>query len=228
VTADDALSVDLPEDELRRIGRTLAIGQLAPGVIHEINNPLFAILGILEFLLADAEPGTKTRERLQLVQQSGLEIKDVVRTLMDFARESQDERVELALDDVTKEAIELFRRTSASHDVEVGIETGPGPLLVHGNRNALKVILLNVLVHASRALPRGGGAVHVRVARVDAAVTATVTYAGSGAATEPGADLALTLAGALARRHGGELAPERAGDPPSHSLVLALPATAPA
>jgi len=72
-------------------GKAAALGELAAVVAHEINNPLFAILGVVEFLLAEAEPGTKTRARLELIQQSGVEIKEIVKALLDFARERTDE-----------------------------------------------------------------------------------------------------------------------------------------
>jgi len=72
-------------------GKAAALGELAAVVAHEINNPLFAILGVVEFLLAEAEPGTKRRARLELIQQSGVEIKEIVKALLDFARERTDE-----------------------------------------------------------------------------------------------------------------------------------------
>ena len=54
------------EQQLVQSGKLAAIGELAAGVAHEINNPLFAILGLVEFLMKDAEPGSKTHERLLL------------------------------------------------------------------------------------------------------------------------------------------------------------------
>jgi signal transduction histidine kinase len=51
--------------------------------VHDINNPLFAILGLLEFLLADAEPGTRARERLELIRTSALEIKEATKALQE-------------------------------------------------------------------------------------------------------------------------------------------------
>lgn len=49
--------------------------------VHAINNPLCAIIGLLEFLVADAEPGTRSSERLVLVRSSALEIKEIVADL---------------------------------------------------------------------------------------------------------------------------------------------------
>jgi signal transduction histidine kinase len=47
---------------------------------HEINNPLFAILGLTELLLAEVENGSRMQERLELIHDSALEIKEIVRT----------------------------------------------------------------------------------------------------------------------------------------------------
>jgi len=49
---------------------------------HRINNPLFGILGLTELLLAEAEAGSRTRERLELIHSSALEIKQIVRDLV--------------------------------------------------------------------------------------------------------------------------------------------------
>lgn len=46
---------------------------------HEINNPLFAILGLTELLLAEVEESSRTRRRLELIHDSALEIKEIVR-----------------------------------------------------------------------------------------------------------------------------------------------------
>jgi signal transduction histidine kinase len=54
--------------------------------LHAINNPLFAILGLLEFQLAEAEPGTRVHDRLVLVRKSALEIQAITRELREQSR----------------------------------------------------------------------------------------------------------------------------------------------
>jgi signal transduction histidine kinase len=236
VSAEPSYSADQLEIELRKLGKTLAVGQFAPGVIHEINNPLFAILGLLEFLLAESEPGSKTHERLLLMQQSGLEIKNIVRTVIDFSRERHDERMEWRLDDLAAEAVQLFRRTSVARDIELDLEAGPGPLTVVGSRNALKVVLLNVLTNAQQAMPHGG-TVRIVLARNNDTVVAALTDSGPGVAPEAAeslfepffttragaAGLGLTIARALARQEGGEITYEPSGGEGAR-FVLRLPA----
>ena len=60
------------------------------GLVHRLNNPLFAILGHVEFALRDAEPGSATEERMRIIQRTGLEIKDILRGLLADARSGAD------------------------------------------------------------------------------------------------------------------------------------------
>ena len=107
------------QQQLVQSGKLAAIGELAAGVAHEINNPLFAILGLTEFLLKEAEPGSKALQRLELIQQTGLEIKEIVRALLDFARENAEERHVVPLEEVVQSTVDLVRRTNAHKGVEL-------------------------------------------------------------------------------------------------------------
>src|SRR5262245_10254703 len=76
-----------PEREaLLEAGRLSTLGELVRGIAHEINNPLFGMLGLVDLLLADLEPGSPEHDRLLLVRQSGLEIKRLSHALLKFAR----------------------------------------------------------------------------------------------------------------------------------------------
>jgi PAS domain S-box-containing protein len=144
------------EQQIVQSGKLAAIGELAAGVAHEINNPLFAILGLVEFLLKESEPGTKAYDRLTLIQQTGLEIKDVVRALLDFARERSDEFELVSLHDVVSQTIDLVRRTTLRKEIEI-VETYPAePLYVLASAGQLKQIFLNLVTNAQQAMADGG------------------------------------------------------------------------
>jgi two-component system, NtrC family, sensor kinase len=144
------------EQQFLQTGKLAAIGELAAGVAHEINNPLFAILGLVEFLLRDADEGTKSHERLALVQETALEIKEIVRALLDFAREGSDEQLLVPLRDVTAQTLELVRRTHAAKDVELVERYADEPLRVRASPNQLKQVILNIVTNARQAMPTGG------------------------------------------------------------------------
>ncbi|HET7045601.1 MAG TPA: ATP-binding protein [Gaiellaceae bacterium] len=206
--------------QLVQSGKLAAIGELSAGVAHEINNPLFAILGLVGFLLEEAAPGTKTHERLELIQTTANEIKQITRALLDFARESPDERRVVALDEVVRETVGLIRRTSASKGVEIEDPSGDGVFLVDGSPNELKQIFLNLLANARQAMP-GGGRISIGLAEEPGHVTATVADTGPGIEPdllqrifEPffttrhdsgGTGLGLSVSVGIAESHGGSL-----------------------
>src|SRR2546421_3132255 len=103
-----------PEREaLLNADRLSSLGELVRGFAHEVNNPLFGMLGLVELLLTEVEQGTKVHERLLLVQQSGLEIKRITHALLGFARAEPDDHGLLTLQDVSTGAVALARCTNA-------------------------------------------------------------------------------------------------------------------
>jgi two-component system NtrC family sensor kinase len=228
------------QQQLLESGKLAVIGQLAAGVAHEINNPLFAILGLVEFLLKDAEPGTKTHERLSLIQQTGLEIKEIVRALLDFARERSDEHSVVSLNAVAAQTVELWRRTSAAKAVEIAERYCEEPTLVSGSANQLKQIFLHLLANAWEAMP-DGGTVQLEIERRGDWVEAKVTDTGAGIPEEirhrifdpffttkralGGTGLGLSVSLGIAQMHSGEIVP-LAGSAGGTTFLLRLPACA--
>jgi PAS domain S-box-containing protein len=208
------------QQQLVQSGKLAAIGELAAGVAHEINNPLFAILGLTEFLLKEAEPGSKAVQRLELIQQTGLEIKEIVRALLDFARENAEERHVVALEDVVQATVDLVRRTNAHKGVELVDSYDATGAPVTASPNQLKQIFLNLIANARQAMPNGG-TVKVDVRQDGDWVIATVGDDGPGidAAVlerifEPffttkratgGTGLGLSVSLGIAEAHGGSL-----------------------
>jgi PAS domain S-box-containing protein len=226
------------EQQLIQSGKLASIGELAAGVAHEINNPLFAILGLTEFLLEDAEPGSKERERLEIIRSTGGEIKDIVRSLLDFARERSDELATVSLVEVARQTVELFRRTSAAKHIELVERYSEEPTFVEASPNQLKQIFVNLFSNARQAMP-GGGVVTVHVGREDARVVARVQDTGPGISDETlarifepfyttkrdvgGTGLGLSVSLGIAQAHGGSLT-VRSGPDEGACFLLSLPA----
>jgi len=242
--ANVALVTDLSEQrlyeqQLLQSGKLATIGELAAGVAHEINNPLFAILGLVEFLLKDAEAGTKGHERLVLIQRTGLEIKEIVRALLDFAREPSDERMPVSVADAARETVELFRRTSAAKASDLREEYTGEDTIADGSGNQLKQIFLNLLTNATHSVGGAGGEVELAVKREGDWVVATVSDTGPGIpenvlprifdpffTTKQGAGgsgLGLSVSLGIAQSHGGTLLAENRQEGGAR-FVLRLPA----
>jgi PAS domain S-box-containing protein len=208
------------DQQLVQSGKLAAIGELAAGVAHEINNPLFAILGLTEFLLKESEPGSKPFQRLELIQQTGLEIKEIVRALLDFARENAEERHVVPLEDVIRSTVDLVRRTNAHKGVELVDAYDHSAVAVNASPNQLKQIFLNLIANARQAMP-DGGTVRIGVHRDGDFAVASVSDDGPGIEPdvlerifEPffttkrltgGTGLGLSVSLGIAEAHGGTL-----------------------
>jgi signal transduction histidine kinase len=96
------------ERELIPLARAAALGELAADVAHDVANPLFGVLGLVELLLEDAPAGSADEARLRLLAKTALEMKGIVRTLLDFAR-GEESTEHASLPDATRQAIALLR-----------------------------------------------------------------------------------------------------------------------
>lgn len=164
-------------DLTARDERALAtLGRLTRGALHEIANPLLALVGTAEFALGDAEPGTKLHGRLELVQSTGQEIAEIVRALQGFAREQSTPPTRLALGDSAEAAVALVRRVSAVRDVELAVRRDSEPEVVAAPgavAAALVELLLDGLADAER-----GDTVALVVSREGTDAVAAVAGAG--------------------------------------------------
>jgi signal transduction histidine kinase len=222
-----------------RGGRLAALGELAAGAAHEINNPLFAILTLVGFLVRDAEPGTKAFERLQLIEGSAKDIQAVVERVHGFARERGGNGSVFALEEVAHDAVELVRYASATRTVQFIEQYSTSTSEVAGDSTQLKGLFVHLLVNALQAMPEGG-IVTLEIERDAGEVVTRVRDEGPGiAASETerifelfhttkngaGTGLGLASARAIAGAHGGSLAADL-DVPRGACFVLRLPEAA--
>jgi signal transduction histidine kinase len=205
-------------EALLEAGRLAGLGELVRGFAHEINNPLFGMLGLVELLLREIEPGTKAHERLSLIAKSGLEIKRITRSLLGFAGADPELTEVVSLREVAEKTVELVRCTSAGKSIELREQYPPEALQVRGKPVRLGQVFLSLLVNAQQALP-AGGSVTVELERDGDWAVARVTDTGPGIDSdarstlfEPfattkdgGTGLGLAASLEIARAHGGDL-----------------------
>ena len=189
-----------PEREaLLEAARLGSLGGLVRGLAHEINNPLFGMLGLVDILLSDLEPGSPEHDRLLLVRQCGLEIKEITQALHRFTRAEPQDLATVSLHRTAEDVVELVRCTSADRNFELGEDYCREALYVHGSPARLSQVFLSLLVNVQQAMPEGGTAT-VRLERDGDWAVAAVT--GTGPAAE---GLGLAASVEIARAHGGEL-----------------------
>lgn len=135
-----------------------AIGQLAAGVAHEINNPVAVIQGNLDVLRetlgAAAEPAM---DEIRLIQDQVFRIRLIVTKLLQFARPAEyvGYLEPVRLDQVVQDSLVLVAHQMKKTSVAVTQEM-QATRTVTTNRNELQQVLINLMVNALQAMPEGG------------------------------------------------------------------------
>jgi len=243
VVVDD---LKLTQERLVR-GETLrAIGQLASGMAHHLNNLFAVILGRTELLLASAD-GPAVRRSLEVVQRAAKDGAEVARRVQRFSRlQPAAELTAVDLNQIVQEAVELTRSRQGEEVpleerfVEFAVEPGPVPA-VGAEPIQLREVLMNVLQNAMEAMPYGGK-VTVRTWVTGERVHCAIADTGIGMseearrrALEPffttkgpkSTGLGLSVAYGAIQRSGGSLGIESAvgrGTAVTLSLAAAVPA----
>jgi signal transduction histidine kinase len=151
-------------DETRTL---VTLGRLTRGALHELSNPLVALLGSAELALAAAEPGTKLHDRIALTHRTGTEVVEIVRALQAFVRLQSEPPRELSVGEAAADAVALVTRVLPTHDVELGAR---GDAAVVAGPGEIRRQLVELLVDALEREPAAG---RVELVVGDGVVTAT-------------------------------------------------------
>ncbi|HEY3399102.1 MAG TPA: ATP-binding protein [Geothrix sp.] len=141
--------------ELLRYQKLESIGSLASGVAHDMNNVLAAIMGVATVLRNRFEGDPSVAGNLDLLLNTAMRGRTLVKGLTDFARDRLEDAVPLDLNQLLRQEAELVSRTSFQRvDLELGLEE-PLPKVM-GEAVSLANVLMNLCVNAIDAMPEGG------------------------------------------------------------------------
>lgn len=138
------------ERELAPLARAAALGELAADVAHDVANPLFGILGLVDLLLEDTPGGSDDEELLGLLRQTALELKGTVGVLLDFVRVEDDDSAQASLADATRQALELLQH-GVGRSLEIDARYAEEPTVVPCPRALLVQAVLQVLIASREA-----------------------------------------------------------------------------
>jgi signal transduction histidine kinase len=217
---------DLQEAQERLVqGATLrAVGAMASGAAHHLNNLLAVVLG-RTLLLLDAPGAEPCRQPLQVIARAAEDAAEVVRRVQRFSRmDASEERRQVDLNTIILEVVEMTRGRWQDEaqvrgiQIEVCLLPGPVPPVL-ANGAGLREGLMNIVLNAAEALS-AGGRIEIRTFREGEHACVTVADTGTGMceevrrrALEPffttkgpkGTGLGLSVSYAIVESHGGEL-----------------------
>ncbi|HEX6615028.1 MAG TPA: ATP-binding protein, partial [Gemmatimonadales bacterium] len=142
------------EEQLRQVQRMDAVGRLAGGVAHEVNNMMTAILGFTDLLLDPAHVGDPRGDLLQIRKAAG-RAAIVTAQLLAFSRRQMLQPRVVDLNVVVTELQPMLPRLMGE-DKEVEVALAPELWPVHADRGQLEQVVINLALNARDAMPRGG------------------------------------------------------------------------
>ncbi|MDQ7825025.1 MAG: ATP-binding protein [Candidatus Eremiobacteraeota bacterium] len=168
--------------QLFQSSKMAAVGQLAAGVAHEINNPIGAITLNVSSLKRDLlEEGLK--RRLDIIEKAALRCKAIVEKLLRFSHPSYDTVEMIAVGDLVASTLELIEHQLSKENVAVERRI-PGDLAVCGNQGEFSQVIMNILLNAKDALkglpPGQPRLVKITTARGAGRVVIKITDNGKG------------------------------------------------
>ncbi len=146
------------ETQVLQMQKMEAMGRLAGGVAHDLNNMLTPILGYAQMLLSGSPKADAAREPLEQIVLAAERARDLVRQLLVFGRKQALEMKPLDLNGVITGFEKMLRRT-IRENVTIDTILVPGSLYISGDRGHLEQVLLNLAVNAQDAMPDGGALV---------------------------------------------------------------------
>lgn len=141
---------------LIRSARLAAVGELARGLAHELNNPLSVILGLTQFLQQKPGVSAQLTVDLQKISESASRMADLIRNFADFAQPALEEPHLVDVNMVVQQARELMYSYFTKNEIAVETVFATPPPLIWGYSHQIKQCLLNLLLNANEAIVRAG------------------------------------------------------------------------
>ena len=157
--AKDVSDVRKLEARMHQSEKLSAVGQLAAGVAHEINNPLGVILGFSQGMARQLKPGDALELPIRSIEREALRCKALVQNLLTFARTSHSDRAPMDVNQTIEQSLSLIAPQAKIARVAVTTRLAPALPPVLGNKNQLEQVIMNLAKNAIDAMPAGGALV---------------------------------------------------------------------
>lgn len=141
---------------LIRTEKLTSLGKMAAGVAHEINNPLTGVLTFSKLLLDDMDKDDPKREDLRTIVEETLRCRDIVRSLLDFSRETKSEKKLEDINNIIEDTLFLITRQAAFQDIEIVKNPAEALPQIPLDAGQIKQVFMNMFLNAAEAMPGRG------------------------------------------------------------------------
>ena len=144
------------EQQMIQSEKMAAIGELAAGVAHEINNPLDGLLNCILRIRRDPLNERQTKEYLGLMEEALRRIETTVGQLLNFSRQRDLALTSVSLNEVVSEVVGLIAYSAEEKGIQIEKHFQKDLYLIRGDKHLLEQVVLNLALNAIGAMPDGG------------------------------------------------------------------------
>ena len=161
----DVTEIKALEEQLRQSQKMEAVGTLAGGIAHDFNNILTPVLGYAEIIAQGLPINSPMAEPAREVLKAGKRARDLVKQILTFSRQSEQERNPIQIHLVIKEALKLLRSSlPTTIEIKQDIRT---EAMVLADPTMIHQVMMNLCTNASHAMRETGGILAVSLAEVN-------------------------------------------------------------
>ncbi len=146
----------IAESRLVQAAKLVAVGEMAAGIAHELNNPLTTVSGFVELVMNELPKESTAHDDLELVLREANRARGVVRRLLDFSRQSDSTRIRADINEIVNDVLALVNHLLQTSGIRATTNLGKQLPWVSVDRNQIKQIILNLIHNAMHAMPQGG------------------------------------------------------------------------
>jgi len=147
---------------LRKAQKMEAIGTLAGGIAHDFNNILGAILGYTDMALANTKVEDLNRNYLEQVFKAGERARDLVKQILTFSRQQEQERKPVLVAPIIKEGLKLLRPSLPS-TIQITQDISKAPIMILADPTQVHQIIINLCTNAAHAMREKGGVLNIQL-----------------------------------------------------------------
>ena len=167
------------QQQLVQVEKMSAVGLMAGGVAHELNNPLGVILGYIQLLLGETSKDDPTHQDLKTVESAVHRCKTIVQNLLSFSRQEKVVSVPVSVAQVLQSVLTLIGHQMEVNGVKIVQNIQDNLYSVKGNVQQLEQVFVNIMVNAQDAMP-GGGELTINAENIDKQVRIVFKDTGCG------------------------------------------------
>ncbi len=147
--------------QLFRSDRMASLGRLAAGVAHEINNPLTGVLTYSSFLLKRTQNNPDLQEDLKVIVRETKRSREIVKSLLDFARQSVPKKNKANINEIIEQAISVVENQLTIKKIKLIKDLDSALPQITIDNNQMQQVFINLIVNAADAIPENGGTIRI-------------------------------------------------------------------